>query len=512
MVTKNSTNTPQPNKIPINLAIVGGGRACKFFLDLLQAEYFPNLDIHVLGVCDINPEAPGFQMAQEMGIYTTNDFKEFFAFKNLHSIIELANNREVLLELVRLRPKGVGVVEHNFGQFFRRFYELDQRLKSVEYQVNLEKMFSKFMIQQSTAAIVIINTDFTINEVNEGYLKIVNKTREEVLGAYCYEIYYGLRAPCSGSDFRLQCPMLETVRTGKSAHVIHEFMGIRNQTSYGNIVTYPLRNQEGEVFQVIELIRDITEEISSKWEKRAKELRDDLNKMIQEDRMISLGKLAASCVHEINNPIQGLLTFSDLMQKILSEDILTPDNLNRFKEFLTLMSSELERCGKIVSGLLSFSRQIPLEYKPIDLNDIIDAVLRLTRHKMELRNIMLVTLMHPDLVLIRGDANRLQQAFLNLIFNAIEAMAEGGRLVIASALDESQKQITIEIRDTGSGISEKHLDHIFDPFFTTKKEGEGTGLGLSIVYGVVQNHGGKISVQSKEGEGTVFTLTFPVLQ
>jgi two-component system NtrC family sensor kinase len=127
MVTNNSTNKQAPKKIPINLAIVGGGRACKFFLDLLQTEYFPNLDIRVLGVCDIDPEAPGFRMAQEMGIYTTDNFREFFAFENLHSIIELANSREVLLELVRLRPKGVGVVEHNFGQFFRRFYELDQR-------------------------------------------------------------------------------------------------------------------------------------------------------------------------------------------------------------------------------------------------------------------------------------------------------------------------------------------------------------------------------------------------
>ncbi len=512
MVTNNSTNKQAPKKIPINLAIVGGGRACKFFLDLLQTEYFPNLDIRVLGVCDIDPEAPGFRMAQEMGIYTTDNFREFFAFENLHSIIELANSREVLLELVRLRPKGVGVVEHNFGQFFRRFYELDQRLKSVEYQVSLEKMFSNFMIQQSTAAIVVINTDFTIDEVNEAYLKIVDKKREAVLGAYCHDIYYGLKDPCSGSHFALQCPMVETMRTGKSAHVIHEIAGMNDQTSYRNIVTYPLKNQNGEVFRVIELIRDITEEISSKWEKRARELKEDLNKMIQEDRMISLGKLAASCVHEINNPIQGLLTFSDLMQKILSENILTPDNLSKFKEFLSLMSSELERCGKIVSGLLSFSRQIPHEYKTIELNDIINAVLRLTRHKMELQNIKLVTPIHPGPIFIRGDANRLQQTLLNLIFNAIEAMPEGGLLNILSEFNESKKQIKLEIRDTGYGISEKHLDHIFDPFFTTKKEGEGTGLGLSIVYGVVHNHGGKIKVKSKEGEGTVFTLTFPTLQ
>lgn len=512
MVTTTSTTPQATNKIPLNIAIVGGGRACKFFLDLLQSGYFPYLDIRILGVCDINPEAPGLQMAKEMGIYTTDDFREVFEFKNLDSIIELANSREVLLELVKLRPKGVGVVEHNFGQFFRSFYELDQRLKTVEHQANLAKMFSDFMIQQSTAAIVVINTDFTIDDVNEGYLKIVNKKREEVLGAHCYEVYYGLKAPCSSSDFRMECPMLETLRTGKSAHVIHEFMGVPDHASYGNIVTYPLLNQEGEIFQVIEMIRDITEEISSKWEKRAKGLRDDLNKMIQEDRMISLGKLAASCVHEINNPIQGLLTFSDLMQAILSEGPLTKDNISKFRDFLTLMSSELERCGKIISGLLSFSRQIPLEYKTVDLNDILNAVIRLTRHKIELQNIHLVPRLQAGVIMMTGNANRLQQTFLNLIFNAIEAMPEGGELDIVSSVDDSKKQIKIEIRDNGPGIPEKHLDHIFDPFFTTKKEGEGTGLGLSIVYGVVRNHGGKISVKSKEGEGTVFTLTFPVLE
>jgi len=113
--------------------------------------------------------------------------------------------------------------------------------------------------------------------------------------------------------------------------------------------------------------------------------------------------------------------------------------------------------------------------------------------------------------LVKGDANRLQQVLLNLVFNAIEAMPNGGELGIKSRFDSKKQNIRIEIRDSGHGISDKHLDHIFDPFFTTKKEGEGTGLGLSIVYGVVNNHGGKINVKSKENEGTVFFLKFPRL-
>jgi two-component system, NtrC family, sensor kinase len=511
MPTINKNGIEIPSRLPLNIAIVGGGRACKFFLELLQSDYLKYLDINLIGVCDINPEAEGLLMAKKMGIHTTDNFREFFAFKELNSIIELTNSRDVLLDLVKLRPKGVGVLEHNIGMIFRLFHDVDQQLKSAEYQASLQKMFSDFMIQQSNAAIVVINTDFTISEVNESYLNIVNKKRADVLGAYCYEIYYGLKAPCPSSHPIMKCPMYETLKTGKSAHVVHEYTGKKNSTTFGNIVTYPLRDQEGKTYQVIEIIRDITDAISTGWENRVKEMKADLNKMVQEDRMISLGKLAASCVHEINNPIHGLLTFTDLMQEILAEGNPTPERLEKFQEFLTIMSSELERCGDIVRGLLSFSREIPTEYKRIIFNDILDSVINLTRHKMELQNIRLVMDLQSSVVMVKGDTNRLQQALLNLIFNAIEAMPEGGQLGITSCLIKENQEIQIEIWDTGQGIPNKYINHIYDPFFTTKKEGQGTGLGLSIVYGVVNNHGGKIQVKSQENQGTVFKLTFPVL-
>ena len=115
---KNENNSlDDPRKIPLKIAIVGGGRACKFFLELLKGNYFRYLDIDIVGVCDINPEAVGLKMAEGMGIFTTNDFNDFFKLKKLDSIIELTNSRDVLLDLVKLRPKGVGVVEHNFGRF-----------------------------------------------------------------------------------------------------------------------------------------------------------------------------------------------------------------------------------------------------------------------------------------------------------------------------------------------------------------------------------------------------------
>jgi signal transduction histidine kinase len=393
----------------------------------------------------------------------------------------------------------------------RRLFEVNQRLDAAKQRLVLKRTFSDFLIQQSTAAIVIINTDFTITETNEAYLKAVNKSKGEVIGKHCYKISHGYSTPCSSWRPDMKCPLVETLRTGKSAHVVHEHPGPDNKPTFCNLVTYPLRDQNGEILQVIEVWRDITEQLSYRWEKQVNELKSDLQKMVQEDRMISLGKLAASCAHEINNPIQGLLTFSHLMQEMLAEKEPNSEDLEQFKKHLALMSSELERCGNIVAGLLSFSREDSREYKNIDLNEVLSAVIALTRHKMGIRGVELITDITPGLLMIHGNNRELQQCFLNLIFNAIEAMPDGGQLKVTSELVSDGKKARIEIHDTGYGISEENMAHLFDPFFTTKEEGQGTGLGLSIVYGVVKNHKGNIKINSRVGEGSSFVLDFPII-
>jgi signal transduction histidine kinase len=281
--------------------------------------------------------------------------------------------------------------------------------------------------------------------------------------------------------------------------------------SYCDLVTYPVKNANGEIIKIIEICRDITKELSSRWEEKVQQMKQDFSYLIQEDRMISLGKLVASCVHEINNPIQGLLTFSRLMENILAKGPPTPADLEEFQEYLSLMTPELERCGKIVSGLLSFSRETDLEYTRLNLNEVLQAVIALTRHKLELQGIKLATQFHPAELWVRGNPSRLEQCLLNLVFNAMEAMPEGGNLGVASELDPAQNQVQVEIRDTGSGIQAQNLSHIFDPFFTTKEAGQGTGLGLSIVYGIVKNHSGDIRVESEVGQGSSFLLKFPYL-
>jgi signal transduction histidine kinase len=494
----------------LNIAIVGGGRTCRFFLELIQNDPFSFFSIKIQGVCDTNPKAEGLQLADHMGIFTTTSLHDLLNIQPLDSVLELTGQRDVLFEILRLRPKGVGVLEYNISRILRNLLDTSQQLESAQQRLIAEKTFSNLMIQQSTAGIVFINTDFTIVDANHAYLNTVKKPKEAVIGAHCYEISHGINAPCSIAFPGVRCPMVETLRTGKNVHVIHDHPGPDGNRVYCNLSTYPVKNEAGKITQVIEFWRDITAEFSDRWRKRVKELESDIQKMVQEDRMISLGKLAASCAHEINNPIQGLLTFCGHMLDVLTAGPPAANDLEKFKGHLQLMSTELERLGRIVSGLLSFAREPGVTQTHVDLNEVLTAVLSLTRHKLELGNISLATDLYPAPVLVEGDVNQLQQCFLNLIFNAIESMPEKGELSVTSRMDRASKQARVKIRDTGYGIPEQLQDNLFDPFFTTKDAGEGTGLGLSIVYGVVKNHRGTIAIDSREKKGTAFILTFPV--
>lgn len=512
----NTASQPEPSfssDLTVNLAIVGGGRTCKLLLEHLRKSSFSDLSVNVVGVCDINSNAEGLLFAKELGICTTANFEDFFSLKDLDGIVELTNNKEVLSELIRKRPARVGILEHNFGQLLISYFDLSQKkLKYAEQQIVLEQMISDYLMQLKNEPIIILNTNFTIEHVNDAFLDITGKTKEEVIGSYCYKIIYGYDAHCSSAHPEYECPMLETLRTGESAHVIHESTDSQAGPSYRNVVSYPITNQQGQVVKVIEIWQDITAAFLSRWEKRDRELKDGLNKLVQEDRMISLGKLAASCVHEINNPIQGLLTFNQLILDSLFKEKLNPTDIENMKYYASLMSSELERCGSIISGLLSFARETTNEYKEVELSDVITSVIALTKHKMLLSNIELVSRISAEPLVVRGDRNQLQQCFLNVVFNAIEAMPEGGQLTISAAKGRDAKTAHIEIQDTGCGIAAENLKSIFDPFFSAKKNGQGTGLGLSIAYGVVKSHAGNIELDSKVGQGTVFILDFPFYQ
>jgi signal transduction histidine kinase len=236
----------------------------------------------------------------------------------------------------------------------------------------------------------------------------------------------------------------------------------------------------------------------------------DQAQILHQDKMMSLGRLAASVVHEINNPLSGILNYSRLMSKILKKGPLKEEKENKFKQYLELVETETERCSQIVSSLLAFSRKTPPAMGPVRIHELLQKCVSLSQHKLELHDIELTTSFQSNYPTVQGDTNQLQQCIINLIFNAIDAMPEGGELRIESRYHTENAHISIAVTDTGIGIPEDNLAHIFEPFFTTKQEGYGVGLGLSTVYGIVDHHNGRIDVKSRPGHGTIFSIRLPV--
>jgi two-component system NtrC family sensor kinase len=236
----------------------------------------------------------------------------------------------------------------------------------------------------------------------------------------------------------------------------------------------------------------------------------DPSRLLQQDKMMSLGRLAASVVHEINNPLAGILNYLRLMIKILSRRATKAEEMEKFQKYLTVVERETDRCSRIVTNLLAFSRKSKMECAEMSVNELLERSIMLSQHKMALQNIQVKTDLDPKLPLIVGDFNQLQQCIVNLIFNAIDAMPQGGTLTVSSSFRPDEGVVQIGVADSGCGIPEEDLPNIFEPFFTTKTEGRGLGLGLSTVWGIIDRHKGTIQVESKVGKGTVFTIKLPV--
>ncbi len=234
-------------------------------------------------------------------------------------------------------------------------------------------------------------------------------------------------------------------------------------------------------------------------------LKESQQQLIQVEKLTSLGQLSASIAHEINNPLSGVLTYTQLLIKLANNNTITAE---KALGYLSKMEFELIRTTKLVKNLLDFARQSKPALQQVHLNDIVNRAFDLVTHSAKIQDVQInkeLDLALPDMT---ADPDQLLQVCTNLLLNAIQAMPHGGRLNVRTSLHEGQ--IKLEIQDTGVGISENNLHKLFTPFFTTKQEVKGVGLGLAVSYGIIQKHNGKIEVQSKEGVGTTFTVYLPL--
>jgi two-component system, NtrC family, sensor kinase len=234
------------------------------------------------------------------------------------------------------------------------------------------------------------------------------------------------------------------------------------------------------------------------------------NSLIQSEKMASLGKLAATVAHELNNPLFGILTYARLALKQVRRNDMPLDERERLLEKLSVIERESKRSGDIVKNLLTFARQAPRNIGEHDLNVLAQRAIAVIRHRLELQQVAIEAELLPDLPKIACDEGQLQQVLLVLMVNAAEAMPDGGTLFIKSGVKEDAAEVFFSVRDTGPGIAQEVMPHIFEPFFTTKSETNGSGLGLAIAHGIIAQHGGCINVVSEPGKGAEFLITLPL--
>jgi two-component system, NtrC family, sensor kinase len=260
----------------------------------------------------------------------------------------------------------------------------------------------------------------------------------------------------------------------------------------------------------LEELNQFTQELERKVRERTEELQATQQNLVRRDRLASLGQLSAVMAHEINNPIAGVRNLAMLMNRLLTEKGIPPERAAQFRAYLNQVEEETERVGRIVTDLLSFSRQGKPMREPIDLNAVVRNTLALTAPRLEQSRVR--SRLEPDDTLpkVPCDKAQIMQVVLNLVMNSAEAMTDGGEIVLRTFRDGSAGAAILEIQDSGAGIPAEHLARVFDPFFTTKPDGQGVGLGLAVVYGIVDAHGGTVELRSQEGAGTTVRVALPL--
>jgi two-component system NtrC family sensor kinase len=254
-----------------------------------------------------------------------------------------------------------------------------------------------------------------------------------------------------------------------------------------------------------------SQQLEYKVQKKTEELGAAQNELIHIERIASLGKLSSSVAHEINNPLSGILIYTKLIYKQLSNPELYASKKESILKHLKLIENETKRCGDIVKGLLEFSRKDQADFEEKHLHEVLQETYELMTHPITIANIAFSTDFAARSDLIFCSPNQIKQACVAILVNASEAVPENGEIIIKTS-NPDDESIRIDITDNGLGIAPEDIPHIFEPFFTTKRDASGIGLGLAIVHGIVQSHKGKAEVKSELGNGTTISIILPLLR
>jgi PAS domain S-box-containing protein len=372
-------------------------------------------------------------------------------------------------------------------------------LETAQKNILRQQKLLQTILSVSPDQVSLIGTDLTYMAVNAAFARSCGKKEEEIMGMRDEDLFNE-----EISNKRKQ-EVISILSTGKIINKENLYQPEEGDPAqWFHTIRVPVYDEDQNITGVLSTARDITE------------LKSYQSQLIQSQKMESVGKLAGGVAHEINTPLGIILGYAQLLQ----EDV---DPESQIYADLGIMEKQARFCRKIVADLLGFSRQTTSDKIEMCFNNSILEVVQLVTHTFKLENVSIITDLDDRYPIIQGDPEKLKQVWLNLLSNALEAMNGGGIVKIITRLDTQDMTITAFFADSGYGIAKKNLNSIFDPFFSTKPVGKGTGLGLSVSFGIIEDHGGKISVTSplpegileeelpeEAGPGTLFTITLPL--
>ncbi|MGB9772145.1 MAG: PAS domain-containing protein [Candidatus Kapaibacteriota bacterium] len=599
----------------MNAIIIGGGKGCYAILKLLREKPIKELNLKVVAVVDINPEAEGLVFAKQLGLQTFSDYKEALELLDVGVVIELTGNDDFVKRLkLELKPE-IKLIEHSIAHIFWDLMfaheELDKKisdLQKLEKIIEEDNVFLKSIFDSFQDLTVVMDLDQTITRANKSFCEFVGLNEEEIIGQKCYQLleiaeincdrkgleeiinyirktkkshtmvhyspppnesYWEVnRSPIFDSqgnvkyilsnwhkitelvylrrevetleqklksfinnaqdwismknlngEYILVNPViarafgkapedfigkkpedvlppklaqtvkahdLEVLRTGKSLEY-NETIILNGEEHYFRMLRFPLTDSQGKIIGTCTIGRDATNEVHL------------MEKLVQSEKLVALGKLAAGVAHEINNPLTGILSYAESISEELDKD-------HPLQEDIAVIIRETLRCRDIVRNLLDFAKQSTPKFEIVDPNLIIKHSLSLVDRLPQFKDIEINVQLEEKIPKIKADAKQIQQVILNLLINAADAMKYKGKIWITSEYYRQQKKCIISIEDTGPGIPENLIDKIFEPFFSTKST---SGLGLAVSWGIIERHHGTIEVDIAPNGGAIFRILLP---
>ncbi len=361
-----------------------------------------------------------------------------------------------------------------------------EHLKKID-EIRETRDFLNRIMMSMQEGILVLDKDYRVVMVNDYLLKLTGLSREEMKGMLCYTAFHGLEKECA------ECNLEETFKTGLSSTVVRRCRNKKKGGDFFDVEVYyhPVFDKEGNVIYVIESVKDISERL--KYEEE----------LSRSKKLAAVGTLAAGVAHEIGNPLASISSLAETIERKSDDTYI--------KGEIKVMASHIERISKIVRDLVDFSRPANYEFRMVQINDVVRDTVRLCKYDKKLEGIDVVTELAEGLSEVRTVKEKLVQIFMNLIWNAADAVSGKngkGNIVITTGMD-SGRGFKIVSSDTGMGMSGEEMSKIFEPFYSTKSSGKGTGLGLFVSYGIIKNLGGSIEAESEKGKGSKFTVTLP---